>query len=153
MTESDAAETPQTRPFVVWDLATGEIAKCGGASLADWANQAKDGQGILEAIADRRRFYVVDGAIVERPALGLDKTTIFADGADEAVAAAPAGTRVHVKRKADVLGERSWAEYFRGEIAEGEAFHLTAIEAGTYQLRLVPPFPWQVLDAEIEARL
>ncbi len=139
-----------SRKFIVHDLATGEIVRRGVADEDNWADQAQPGQGMLESDADPRHFRVVEGEIVERPALALSKTDIAADGADEAVADVPAGTRVYARRGTGANGDRGWSEHFAGE-TEGEPFVFTAIEPGAYRIRLVPAFPWQVLDVEVVA--
>ena len=144
---------PSQRPYLVYVLATGEItSKVGEATPANWHAQAGEGEGILEANADRNRFYVKNGKLVPRPAPAFDRTEIVADGKDAAVCKAPKGTRVHVKRPEQRLNDTGWNEYFQGE-TDGKPVRVLAIEPGAYDVHLVPPFPWQVLDVRIEAVL
>jgi hypothetical protein len=144
------------RPYLIYSTDPGEILGSGIARPDAWAPPVLPGQGIMWAEAvDGRHFYVADSGtdephIAERQAFTFDRLSIAADGLDEAVAELPAGTQVYVKRRWQPLGGQGWPEFFMGE-TDGTPLRFSASEPGRYDVHVVPPFPGQILDAEIDA--
>lgn len=112
-----------TSKFALYDEATGEIREVNTANAAIYVAASPS-----EAIDDTLHM-IVDGAVVDRPALAITETLTFpADGVPRVIAAdLPADTLV--RRNGQRIG------YTTGDLT------LTPLEAGVHEFDLRPPFP------------
>ncbi len=128
-------------PWIVYDPASGRILRTGRSQTEERAlAQADGGAIILGATADDVNEYVLDGEIVPRPTLaGFDKLTILADDEDVATITLPVGTQVQFDGQTY-------------EIAEGDQdFEFAADVAGSYTIKIFPPWPYYDATYTIEA--
>lgn len=126
--------------FVVYDVRTGEILRTGYCpeDAVDLQASGEHEAVIADQDASDTRDYVVDGEIVERPALGpISQTAILADDADEAVLTGlPQPCTVRINGEPVTVGD--------GHLV------FTASVAGTYVVE-IDCWPYQAFRAEIVA--
>lgn len=126
--------------FAVYLSSTGEIVRSGSCRQSMVAAQAiHPGEASLavgEMVADTTDW--VNGAAVEqRPGLyAVPATQALAVDADWAIPGVPAGTEV-------------WIDGALAATTDASGLTLSFPLAATWQLRLVPPFPWRPSDCEV----
>lgn len=97
MTDEVEYEWPSLGKWTLYDPATGRIKYTFEGDEVNAALNAPAGSTAIPGEFSTLTHYVVDGAIVPRPALpAWSKTTIVADGTDAAVLNVGVPARVHV---------------------------------------------------------
>lgn len=122
---------PQSMPYVVHS-AEGRILRFGRAAADDLAQQASPGEGVVTGLGDDLHDWVnpATGLIEQRPALSLPAATTVAVGAEWELGLVPAGTAVIIDGEAT-------------HVTDGDALVLQFSVAASWQVELVPPFPWR----------
>lgn len=122
---------PQTLPFVVHDAA-GRILRHGRAPADDLDLQAEPGEGVIMGHGSAAVDWVnpATGLMEQRPEIPLAPAVTLAVAAEWEIGLVPAGTRVILD--GTLLAETS-----------GDALTLQFSVSASYQLELVPPWPWR----------
>lgn len=147
---SEDPEDPGLPPAVKWLVHNGEgrILRSGVATDEDGALLQIEGPDEYLLLTDEEEvdgdlYRIVAGEIVERPTLSFDKTTILADGTDEAV-------MVGLPIPTTVVFDAGTPDE-RVEVVEDGSLEVRASVPGTYTILIEDPFPAQSFEGEIIA--
>jgi hypothetical protein len=121
--------------YLVYDSA-GRILRSGNCPPGDVAHQAQDGETAMAAEGRDDLHWIDAGVVTARPATGLPATHTVAADADWPVSDVPEGT--------DVLIDGASA----GTV-DGDGLTLNFPTAGTWRVRLLPPFPWRPAECVV----
>ena len=125
--------------YIVYDPKTGEILKTGICPGNDFELQNKDGEKIIEGIADQKEQYIQNGEIVNRPQMPItiNQTTVHADNTDTIIISnIPTGATMIIEREVYTIDDG---------VAE-----LTFENPGTYRI-MIEKFPYKDVTLEVEA--
>ena len=125
--------------YACFDPTTGRISKSGSCDLVIAAAQPRVGEAVAltSAPVDDLNYWVNAWVIEQRPAFAPFPTALVL-GADEdwQVAGVPDGTDV-------------WIDGTLAGVVDATGLVLSFPRAGTWKVRLEPPFPWKIAECEV----
>lgn len=128
-------------PYTIYDSA-GRILRSGVCQPETLDRQAGEGEFALAERSSDLTYYVLDGAVVPRPSMGIEvsATTVPADGVSEVtLSGVPAGALVRIAGPVKNEGQ-----------TEGGPITLTFAIPGVYEI-LLDLFPYQESKVTIHA--